>query len=165
MSLELHALLMPDGDIQLEWATSEERISKSRQLLEKEIFRRFSEEKASAFLFLGFSEKSVPLSDSLIFWRSFAGLFARKIGLTPDLEQIRQDLYIPLSAEESTAVLDAAPLMRGGEYLSTGLLENIWRGMNSSFAEGIRKYKGLLQNLSNPTARISISLAASIFTW
>ncbi|NTU41873.1 MAG: DEAD/DEAH box helicase [Nitrospirales bacterium] len=145
MSLELHALLMPDGDIQLEWATSEERIPKSRQLLEKEIFRRFSEEKASAFLFLGFSEKSVPLSDSLTFWRSFAGLFARKIGLTPDLEQIRQHVTVSLAPDEAAAILDSAPLMTGGEYLSTELLENIWRGMNSSFAEGIKHYTGTVE--------------------
>ncbi len=145
MSQELHAFIMPDGGIQLEWLSSEERIDKSRQLLEKEIFRRFGEEKYSAFLFLGFGDKSIPLSDSLDFWRGFAGLFAKKISLTPDLEQIRRNMQISLSSGQALAILDSAPPMTGGEYLSIGLLENVWQGLNRCFAEGVKSYPGTVE--------------------
>lgn len=129
----------------LEWSPSEERIPKSRQLLEKEIFRRFAADKDSALLFLSFSDKSVPLSDSLNFWRTFAGLFAKKISLTPDLEQIRLDLTVSLSPDEVAATLDSAPLMTGGEYLSAGLLENIGDRLCRCFAEGVKIYKGTVE--------------------
>jgi len=142
MNRDLNAVIMPDGDIQLEWSNAEERIPKSRQVLEQEIFRRFSTDKYSAFLFLGFSEKSVPLSDSLNFWRAFGGLFAEKIRMTPDREQIRQNITILLSADETQSVLDGAPLMTGAEYLNAGLLEIIWNGLNKCFAEGVRHYRG-----------------------
>ncbi|MEW6109679.1 MAG: DEAD/DEAH box helicase [Nitrospirota bacterium] len=142
MNRELHAVIMPGGDIQLEWSDAEERIPKSRQLLQQEIFRRFGTNKDSAFLFLGFSDKSVLLSDSLNFWRAFAGLFAEKIRMTPDREQIRQNITVSLSSDETQSVLDGAPLMTGAEYLNAGLLENIWDGLKRCFAEGVRRYKG-----------------------
>jgi non-specific serine/threonine protein kinase len=148
MNPELHAVIMPDGDIQLEWSPPEERlqgIHKSRQILERETFRRFGEDRDSAFLFLGFSDKSVHLSDSLGFWRAFAGLFAKKLSLTPDLEQFRQNITVPLSREEAAAMLDSAPLMTGSEYLSIGLLEDMWRGLNGCFTSGIEHYKGTVE--------------------
>jgi len=145
MNQQLTAVIMPGGDMLLEWSPSEERIPKSRQLLEKEIFRRFAADKDSALLFLSFSDKSVPLSDSLNFWRTFAGLFAKKISLTPDLEQIRLDLTVSLSPDEVAATLDSAPLMTGGEYLSAGLLENIGDRLCRCFAEGVKIYKGTVE--------------------
>jgi non-specific serine/threonine protein kinase len=142
MNRELHAVITPDGDIQIEWSMAEEMIPKSRQLLEQEIFRRFGASKYSAFLFLGFSDKSIPLSDSFNFWRAFAAVFAEKIRMTPDREQLRQSVMISLSADETQSVLDAAPLMAGAEYLNAGLLESIWGGLNRCFAEELRRYKG-----------------------
>lgn len=145
MHVALHAVIMPGGDIQLEWSPSEERIAKSRQLLEQEIFRRFSADKGSAFLFLGFNDKSIQLSDSINFWRAFAGMFAEKMRMTPDREQVRENIAVLLSSDEARAVLDSAPLMTGAEYLSYSLLENLWDGLNRCFAEGIRHYRGTVE--------------------
>ena len=78
MNSELHAVIMPGGDVQFEWSPSQERVPKSRQLLEQAIFKRFAVDKNAAFLFLGFSDKSIQLSDSINFWRAFAGLVRRK---------------------------------------------------------------------------------------
>ncbi|HSB31550.1 MAG TPA: SNF2 helicase-associated domain-containing protein, partial [Candidatus Sulfobium mesophilum] len=142
MNRELHAVIMPGGDIQLEWSPSEERIAKSRQLLEQEIFRRFNADKDSAFLFLGFNDKSIQLSDSINFWRAFADMFAEKIRMTPDRERVRENITVSLSPDEARAVLDSAPLMTGAEYLSYSLLEDLWDGLNRCFAEGVKHYKG-----------------------
>lgn len=139
---ELNAVIMPGGDIQIEWSDVEERVSKSQQLLEKEIERRFRSDRRSAFLFIGFGDKSVPLSDSLDFWRRFAGLFAEKIRMKPDMEQLRPNISVSLSAEEAQSALDSAPLMPGAEYLTIGLLEAVWEGMDGCFKEGIAQYKG-----------------------
>lgn len=145
MNRELHAVIMPGGDIQLEWSPSEERVAKSQQLLEQEIFRRFSADKDSAFLFLGFNDKSIQLSDSINFWRAFAGMFAEKIRMTPDREQVRENITVSLSSDETRAVLDSAPLMTGAEYLSCSLLENLWDGLNRCFAVGVRQYRGTVE--------------------
>ncbi len=145
ISSELYAVILPGGDVQLELTPTEERIPKSRQLLEKEISRRFIEDKDSAFLFLGFSDKSIQLSDSLNFWRAFAGIFAEKLRVTPDLEQMRESLTVSLSPAETQSVVDSAPLMTGAEYLNTGLLEKIWDGLNRCFSVGLRQYKGTAQ--------------------
>jgi len=101
MNSELHAVIMPGGDVQLEWSPSEERVPKSRQLLHQEIFRRSCADKDSAFLFLGFSDKSIQLSDSINFWRTFAGMFAEKIRMTPDREQLRDTITVSLSPDEA----------------------------------------------------------------
>ncbi len=145
MSRELNAVIMPGGDIQIEWSEAEERIPKSRLLLEQEIVRRFATDKYTAFLFLGFGDKSIALSDSLNFWRSFAGMLAEKIRMTPDLEQIRQSITVSLSASEAQSILDRAPLMAGAEYLSIGLLEDVWDGLNRCFADGVSRYKGTVE--------------------
>ncbi|MBF0396588.1 MAG: hypothetical protein HQK78_07445, partial [Desulfobacterales bacterium] len=38
---KLVAVVMPTGDIQLEWLDAEDEISKSKKILEEEIFNRF----------------------------------------------------------------------------------------------------------------------------
>jgi superfamily II DNA or RNA helicase len=145
MNRELNAVIMPGGDIQLEWSPSEERIAKSRLLLERDIFRRFAEDKNSAYLSLGFSDKSIQLSESLNFWRTFAGMFAERIRITPDLELARENITVLLSPDEVRSVLDSAPLMTGTEYLNAGLLQNIWDGLNRCFLEGVRLYRGTVE--------------------
>jgi hypothetical protein len=60
MNQDLQAVVMPVGAVCLEWAETEGRIDKSRDLLQREIFRRFSEDPDSSFLFLGFCDQSVP---------------------------------------------------------------------------------------------------------
>ena len=141
----LHAVIMPGGDVQLEWLASEEHTNNSRQLLEQDIDRRFVADKDAAFFFLGFSNKSFQLSDSINFWRTFAGLFTEKIRLTPDLEQRRQNIEVPLSPVETQSVLDSAPLMTGAEYLNADLLASIWDVLNRCFAEGVRHYNGTVE--------------------
>src|SRR5208283_2224595 len=145
MNSELHAVIMPGGDVQLEWSPSEERVLKSRRLLEREIFQRFAADKDSAFLFLGFSDKSIQLSDSINFWRAFAGMFTEKIRMTPDREQIQDNITVSLSSAEARSALDGVPLMTGAEYLNAGLLENIWDRLNRCFAEGVSHYKGTVE--------------------
>ena len=145
MNRELNSVIMPGGYIQLEWAQTEGRVPKSRQLLEQEIFRRFTADKDSAFLFLGFSDNFIQLSDSINFWRAYAGMFAEKIRMTPELEQAREKITVPLSSDETRSVFDSAPLMNGAEYLNAGLLENVWDGLNRCFAEGVRHYKGTVE--------------------
>ena len=145
MNQELQAVIMPVGSIRLEWAAAEGKIDKSRDLLQQEIFRRYSADPDDAFLYLGFCAGSVSLSSSLDYFRGFCGLFARKLSQTPDLETIRHKAHIDLSEGELVHWLESAPPMTGGEYLSPALLEGLWRLLHTAFQQEIEHYNGTVE--------------------
>jgi len=142
---ELQAVIMPVGTVRLEWLETREPPDKSRSLLERELFRRFSEHPDGAFLFLGFRGTSVPLSPSLDYLRGFCGLFARKLRQTPDLEFIRHDVVVSISDEERGHALASVPLMTGAEYLSRTVLDDLWQRLHDEFRNEIRQHKGTVE--------------------
>ena len=146
MNFELNAITMPNGALQLEWNEVSEQISKSRQLLQKEIYRRFKTDFKSFLLFLSFSDRSIPLSLSLDYWRSFTGIFADKLSHTPDLESIRDTMTVPLDDENISEILSCAPLMPGAEYLNAGFLKLVWSMLNAQFQYEISMYEGTVED-------------------
>ncbi|KKO21199.1 MAG: ATP-dependent RNA helicase (RNA polymerase associated protein) [Candidatus Brocadia fulgida] len=146
MNVELNAIVMPNGALQLEWNEVPEQIDKSQQLLQKEIYRRFKTDLKSGLLFLSFSDQTIPLSPSLDYWRSFTGEFARRIRQTPELEDIRSKLTIPLEKESIAEMLSRAPLMTGQEYLNAEFLELLWSMLNAQFQYEVSNYKGTVED-------------------
>ena len=143
---ELQAVIMPVGSVRLEWAETRARPDKSRELLEREVFKRFSENPDGAFLFLGFRGTSVSLSPSLDFLRSFCGLFARKLSHTPDLEFIRHEVSLPISDEEREHALASVPPMTGAEYLTRVVLDDLWERLHNEFRTEILHYQGTVED-------------------
>ena len=163
---ELSAFLTPGGTLQLEWLTSDKAVTPSTALLQQEIHGRYNndtlgfpqtstgmssgrelhgparDDSFAWLLFLGFSDRTVALSPSLTFWRTFAGLFAKKLRLTPDLEDLRQRAVFAVSDAELEDVLEKAPATAGMEYLSPDILHSFWKRLNQSFARAIRAYRG-----------------------
>jgi non-specific serine/threonine protein kinase len=146
MNFELNAVVMPNGALQLEWNEGDEQITKSQQLLEKEIYSRYKTDVKSFLLFLSFSDQSIPLSSSLDYWRSFTGEFARKLRQTPDLENIRARATIPIEQEDIDGMLSRAPLMTGLEYLNAEFLKLLWLMLNAQFQYEISIYKGTVED-------------------
>ncbi len=130
----------------MEWNEVSEQISKSRQILQKEIFRRFKTDFKSFLLFLSLSDRSLPLSPSLDYWRSFTGIFADKLSHTPDLESIRDAVTVPLEDENISEMLLCAPLMPGAEYLNAGFLKLVWSMLNAQFQYEISMYEGTVKD-------------------
>jgi len=97
LNQELLSVILPHGAIRLEWAEVQEKVSKDQDVLQREISRRFNDNPDSSFLFLGFCNRSVPLSPSLDYWRNVCGLFARKLTHTPDLETLRHKAIVEIS--------------------------------------------------------------------
>jgi len=142
---ELTAILMPDCSIQLEWADSPaDGPGHSSQVMQDEIFTRFTQEPDNFLFFLGFCSGNIPLSPSLIFWRTFSILFIRKLKLTPGLEELRGEVVIPFSDEERGRLLESAPLMTGAEYLTAETLANLWKGLHETFYRKIDAHAGLV---------------------
>ncbi|MDH4316881.1 MAG: DEAD/DEAH box helicase [Desulfobulbaceae bacterium] len=141
---ELHAVILPEGAVQLEWReTAGERLGKNSELLQSQLFNAFTGEPNSDWLLLlGFSDKAVSLSASLSFFRHFAGLFIRKLGLTPDLEQVRQNIEFSLTSDEARDLLDALPPMVGAEYITRDFTHILWQRLHETFSRKIETYEG-----------------------
>ena len=138
----LNVVILPGGSLQLEWADTREAITRSRHLLQMEIYKRFTDDGDSWLFFLGFCDHQVMLSPSLMYWRGVTGKFVEKLCRTPDLETIRHKVDIVLDKDERQLYLEQAPLMTGSEYLCPDLLEDVWSVLNRAFGRAIQAYTG-----------------------
>jgi hypothetical protein len=140
---ELTAVLMPDGSVQLEWTPpASADLNQRSYAMQHDILARSVEEPDGWLFFLGFCSQSIPLSPSLTFWRTFSRLFIRKLKLTPELEELRANVVIPLADEERIRLLETAPLMPGGEYLTAATLAASWEGLQETFYRKIETFAG-----------------------
>lgn len=140
---ELYSVLMPDGSIQLEWTQpAADELNHSSQAMQDEVFARFTQEPADWLFFLGFCAKGISLSSSLTFWRTFSGLFIQKLKLTPELENLRANVVIPFADEERARLLESAPPMPGGEYLTDETLSSLWEELHEIFYRKIVAHTG-----------------------
>jgi non-specific serine/threonine protein kinase len=143
---ELITVVMPNGSLELEWSEAREAMPSNGRLLQEELYRRFSDGASSWLFFLGFCDQGLPLSDSLDYWRSFAGLFVKRLAQTPDLEFLRHRAEITIEDDELQSHLDNAPLMTGSDYLSLELLRGIWLRLQQTFADAIKSYGGSVED-------------------
>ncbi len=143
---KLDAAVMPDGTVQLEWLESVEPIDPRSQALQQEIFDQYSCDHTGDpqgwLFFLGFCGKKIALSPALGFWRGFSGLFVRRLSLTPDIEEQRGGIDIPLTGEDLARLRETAPSMAGGEYLDDAVLLALWAGLHRIFAGKIAVFAG-----------------------
>lgn len=144
---ELNIFVLPDSSLHLEWTETDENISKSQTLFQKELHNRFTDNPVEALLFLACSDKSLSVASSLSYWRHFADLFVQKVSLTPNLEQIRHKVNILPDEDELQDALDMKPVMTGSEYIDKALLLSVWKGLNNRFVEKIKAYKGTVEEL------------------
>jgi non-specific serine/threonine protein kinase len=72
-------------------------------------------------------------------------IFARKLSLTPDLELLRHTVKIAVDPGELQYTLDRAPMMTGGEYLTSQILRDSWEELNRAFARAIETYDGSVE--------------------
>jgi hypothetical protein len=139
---ELDAAVLPSGRIELEWSPVEEPVGRDQKLLQEELWKRIRESYESFLLFLGFSDRSVPLSVSLDYWRKVTGRFAEELVRTPDLEVLRHKATVVLTEAEAVEMLDSAPFMPGFEYLNRDLLHDLWSRLHATYQRQIKSYHG-----------------------
>ncbi|WP_136809621.1 DEAD/DEAH box helicase [Desulfosediminicola flagellatus] len=142
---ELQAVIMPDGTLQLEWMSVTGKMAGQQSILQNEIYEHYSSEPESWLFYLGFCNKKIRLSPSLTFWRRFSGLFVHKLSLTPDIEQLRGDVSIPLTDDELSELIETVPLMAGGEYLHAEIVFELWNELQELFSQKISAYDGSVE--------------------
>ncbi|MEW6517840.1 MAG: DEAD/DEAH box helicase [Thermodesulfobacteriota bacterium] len=140
---ELSAVLMPDCSIQLEWIPlAAAGLKRHNPAVQNEIYARYAADPDGWLFSLGFCAKSIPLPPSLAFWRTFSSLFIHKLKLTPDLEELRANAVVALADDERTQLLESAPLMPGGEYLTMATLPELWNTLHGIFYDKIETFEG-----------------------
>jgi len=145
MNQELIVVVMPNGSLQLEWTNTQDVVSKDSRLLQEEIYKRFNADADSWLLYLGFCDHQVSLSPSVDYWRSFTGVFTKKLSQTPDLEILRHKVKLLIEEDELRMHLELVPLMIGSEYLNVELLEDVWGKLNRTFTVAIKSYDGTVE--------------------
>ena len=138
----LKAVLLPNGSLQLEQDAKSGQQSRSSTLLQQEIFSVYESDRKNWLLYLGCSDAEVSLPNSLDFWRRFSALFVHHLRLTPDLEELRHQVEIPLPEHELAGLLETLPAMIGGELINSGLMATFWSALNTSFATSIGQFSG-----------------------
>jgi non-specific serine/threonine protein kinase len=154
---DLIAVLMPEGGLNLEWDEADEKISKSRHLLQEDLYRRFETEADGWLLSLGFSDTDVPLSPTLSYWRDFSGHFTRELIRTPDLETLRESIRLDLPSDDIDAWLNRAPLMTGIDYLNANRLAQVWEMLHAAWRAAMHVHDGTVAafiRTCNPKAHL-----------
>ena len=142
MNKELITMLEPGGKFELDWQETEEQIDRSQILFQEELYRRFMENAEKALLFLGFSEPSIPMSESLRYLRLLAASFVRNLSRNPEVEVLREKTVVEVEAEDIEHFLRSSPFLNGVEHLNQNWIENVWNGLNYTFSREIQNFRG-----------------------
>ena len=119
MSRALEAVIAPNGGLRLE-AAAEATLDEA---LAERLQAAFARGGGHGLLWLGLDEARTALPADLAFWRGLALRFVAA--------RCRHDS--PAAPDDLSALAEAAPPMRGGEYLSAEVLAALWRAMAEAF--------------------------------
>lgn len=138
---ELIAIILQEG-FGLDWQDIEDQLDKEQILLQAEVHSRFMENADASLFYLGFSDQSVPLSNSVNFLRTIAAAFVKALSETPEIEFLREKTIVEPESEVVEHILSNAPYMNGLEYLSEDWVLKIWSKLNNVFSKEIRAFDG-----------------------
>jgi hypothetical protein len=96
----------------------------------RRVLNAFSSSQFSGLFALAASNPDEPLSPSLSFWRDFARRYLTHLCRTPESAENILDPIDSPEPMEIQAMLFSAPPMEGGEYMNTGLLQDLWIGLD-----------------------------------
>jgi non-specific serine/threonine protein kinase len=99
------------------------------------LLEAFARGAGDGLLQLGAGEVGRVLPPVLAYWRGFAVRFVTAVCAMPDVEPAKGRVGVPVPAlEDLDALVAAAPLMTGAEYLSAGVLRGLWETLDAAFA-------------------------------
>lgn len=159
---ELIVILKPESMFEIDWQETKEKMDENQIVLQEEIYKRFIENSNDALFFLGFSDKSIFLSESLSYIRFIITEFLKKLLQNPDIELLREKIVVDINDEQIKHLLVSTPFLIGEEYLSYKWIENIWGNLNKSFCKMIQNYNGSAQDLFD-SFNPDIHLAGRVF--
>jgi hypothetical protein len=138
MSLEL--ILSPAGHLLAE--TSAEPETKLSQSAVSRLEKAFGASTAEGLELLAgdFLHESLP--PAVAFWRDFARQYMTRLCHSPNLEDLAT-LAVPKPSEQELAgLVEAAPPMKGLEYLNGNVLARLWSELHQRVLDEIRRTSG-----------------------
>ncbi|MFZ3102156.1 MAG: DEAD/DEAH box helicase [Desulfitobacteriaceae bacterium] len=154
---ELIAIIQPEGLFELDFQLTEAQLEGSQLVFQEEVYNRFRKNTNEALLFLGFTERTVSMSESLSYLRLIASTFVKKLAMNPDLELLRAKIVVEIDQAEVEQLLQKAPYLNGAEYLNLNWAEKAWEKLHHSFGKMIQNYKGSVQEFFasyNPSVQL-----------
>jgi non-specific serine/threonine protein kinase len=142
---ELRAVVQPSGLPGLEWGAPTLEPDRTSLVQQQAIWQRYRSASRDWLFGLGLEDPATELPPSLHFFQRLAARFIRQLSLTPDLEELRGAVQVPLAEAEVAEFLEALPPMDGSEYLDGAALAALWAVLHDSFAR-------LLSGFSGPVA-------------
>ena len=100
----------------------------------------FAEDPYKALLYFGFEEKSLHMSQSVMFLHGVAVFFVEKLSKNPDLEITRS--AAPLTADEAASLLQKTPYTIGAEFLDYQWLVKLWGGLTRAVESELAAFDG-----------------------
>ena len=107
------------------------------------IGKAFSRSAGEGLFTLAARKGGTDLSSSLQYWRTFARSYLRERCLLTQATPEQPDPIKPLTTTETLPLLLSAPPMRGAEYLSSVVLQDIWSTLDTWACLQIRVAGGL----------------------
>lgn len=138
---ELIAIINLDG-FELDWQVTNEQPDNRQILLQEKLFAGFQDNAYKALFYLGFSDQTVPVHDSVHFLRTLAAAFVKALSKNAEIEFLRDKTIIGPESEEIKHILHNAPYMNGTQYLSHEWIEKTWNRLNNIFPVEIKAYSG-----------------------
>jgi superfamily II DNA or RNA helicase len=167
--------LAPSGHIQLlqleESSTEKGDSFKQDTSWIRQVADALSISPASGLFAIAATKPNSPLSPAFNYWRDFAGLYLTELCRTPDAGTGAEPgakidpVELPHLSELNEYFLSAPPML-GGEYLSPGVLLDIWLDLDrwvrqdiSSFNKGLNKWLEKKTPLWHQVGRVCFHLA------
>ncbi|MCP3870843.1 MAG: DEAD/DEAH box helicase [Gammaproteobacteria bacterium] len=138
--------LLPSGRLHCFSSTTKDSAGKAAQ--STRIEKAFKHGMGEGLFALAAEKSGANLSPSLQYWRNFACKYLSERCLLAQTDPQRPDPIAPLTAGETMHLLLAAPPLRGAEYLSTPVLQDIRALLDGWVCEQIQATGGLSELLT-----------------
>jgi hypothetical protein len=124
-------LLTPHGALILAQAEERLTLEPDREVRLEKAFRRGS---GHGLLSLGADEVGTALPTVLSYWRELGAQYMAALCALPGIEEGGKKPPVPIPADSELAKMGVAvPPMTGAEYLTAGVLADLWRAMDAAF--------------------------------
>lgn len=147
MQQSLEVSILPSFTICFEYKESDTPVDKSTQRVQDLIFNASTSDAGKALFLCGLIHDNVRLSSTLSFWKYFTANFIKELLLSPDTEEKREKIKIPLLPEVIESTLASAPPMVGLDFLNEKLLKKTWKNIHNTFVSEISRHDGTVESL------------------